>query len=88
MTRSIGIAAFEYHRPVVEAFERTRALGVSHCELVTPNDVTVTSAAQVAKQAAAAGVEVTAVASLSLDPPVKYLRVGVCRSDRVWAVRS
>jgi sugar phosphate isomerase/epimerase len=63
--RTIGIAAFEYHRPVDEALIRVRKLGVGHCELVTPGDVTPETARSTAAVAAETGVTVTAVASLS-----------------------
>jgi sugar phosphate isomerase/epimerase len=63
--RTIGIAAFEYHVPVDEALTRARKLGVGHCELVTPGDVTPATARAVAATAAEIGVAVTAVASLS-----------------------
>lgn len=65
MARTLGIAAFEFKSDPADAFARTRALGVSHCELVTPADVRAENVGEVARAAQEAGVAVTAVASLS-----------------------
>jgi sugar phosphate isomerase/epimerase len=60
-----GIAAFEYGISLEDKLARVRALGATNCELAVPGDVTPDSVAAVAEAAAAAGVRVTAVASLS-----------------------
>ncbi len=65
MTRTLGIAAFEYHEPPASSLAKTKDLGVGHCELVTPGDITPATAAEVAEIARAHDVSVTAVASLS-----------------------
>lgn len=65
MARTLGAAAFEFKTDPATAFARTVELGVTHCELVTPADVTPSTVADVARAAANQGVQVTAVASLS-----------------------
>lgn len=65
MARTLGIAAFEFKVDAAEAFARTRSFGVTHCELVTPADVTASNVAQVRGAAKEHGVFVTAVASLA-----------------------
>lgn len=65
MPTSLGIAAFEFKRPFAEAFSLTSDLGVRHCELTTPDDITMDNVGQVAEAAARHGIAVTAVASLT-----------------------
>jgi len=65
MSRSLGIAAFEFKTSLREAFRRTAGHGVRHCELVTPADVTLQSLPEAADLAAEYAVAVTAVASLT-----------------------
>jgi sugar phosphate isomerase/epimerase len=65
MTRTLGLAAFEFKTDPAGAFEQTAALGVQTCEIVTPADVTPATAEAVRRVADEHGVRVTAVASLS-----------------------
>lgn len=65
MSRSLGIAAFEYKTSLSEAFRRTSEHGVRHCELATPADVTLESLPEAADLAAEHGMTVTSVASLT-----------------------
>jgi sugar phosphate isomerase/epimerase len=65
MTRSLGIAGFEYPLPPEQLFPRVRSLGVRYCELAVPTNLTPETAGRVAELAAASDVIVTAVATLS-----------------------
>jgi sugar phosphate isomerase/epimerase len=62
---SVGVAAFEYHQPIEEAFDRVLRVGADRCELATPGNVTPETAEAVARAARERGITVTSVASLS-----------------------
>lgn len=77
MARSLGIAAFEFKTPLPVTFARTAALGVRHCEIVTPADATLASLPQARALSREHGLSITAVASLtrlnSADDPGETL---------------